>query len=42
MTLDEVIKLSWMIYQMPPENIKQGIIGADMVQFATSADGRIF
>lgn len=40
MTLDEVIKLSWMIYQMPPENIKQGIIGTDMVQFATSADGQ--
>lgn len=40
MTLDEVVKLSWMVYQMPPENIKQGVISADMVQFAMSADGQ--
>lgn len=40
MTLDEVIKLSWMIYQMPPENIEQGVISAEMVQFAMSADGQ--
>jgi len=40
MTLDEVIKLAWKVYQMPAENIKQAVIGPDMVQFAFSADGQ--
>ncbi len=40
MTLDEVIKLAWKVYQLPADNIKQAVIGADMVQFAFSADGQ--
>lgn len=40
MTLDEVIKLAWKVYQLPEGNIKQAVIGADMVQFAFSADGQ--
>lgn len=40
MTLDEVIKLAWLIYQMPEESIKQGVISPDMVQFAMAADGQ--
>lgn len=40
MTLDEVIKLAWMVYKIPPDNIKQGVIGPEMVQFAYSADGQ--
>lgn len=40
MTLDQVIKLAWLVQQIPSENIKQAVISPDMVQSAFSADGQ--
>ncbi len=40
MTLDQVIKLAWLVQQIPSESIKQAVITPDMVQFAFSADGQ--
>jgi len=40
MTLDQVVKLAWLVQQIPSENIKQAVIGPDMVQSAFSADGQ--
>ncbi|MHB8855646.1 MAG: LCP family protein [Bellilinea sp.] len=40
MTLDQVIKLAWLVQQIPSENIKQAVISPDMVQNAFSADGQ--
>jgi len=40
LTLDQVIKLSWLAVQIPEENIKRGIIGPpDQVSLAVSPDG---
>jgi len=39
LTLDQAIKLSWLAVQIPVENIKQGIIGPEQVNFAVSPDG---
>ena len=39
MTLDEVIKLSWLAMQIPSENIKSVVIGAEQVEMSTSPDG---
>jgi len=39
MTLQEAIKLAWLVQQIPAENIKRGIIGPEQVEFATSPDG---
>lgn len=39
LTLDQAIKLAWLANQIPEENIKQGIIGPEQVNFAVSPDG---
>ena len=39
MTLEQAIKLAWLIQQIPEENIKRGIIGAEQVGFGKSPDG---
>jgi len=40
MTLDEVVKLAWLVQQINSDNIKQGVISPDMVESAMSADGQ--
>ncbi len=40
MTLDQVVKLAWLVQQIPSENIKQAVISPDMVQNGFSADGQ--
>jgi len=40
MTLDEVVKLAWLVQQINTDNIKQGVISPDMVESAMSADGQ--
>lgn len=40
MTLDEALRLAWLVSQIPDENIKKGIIGPpDQVSLATNPDG---
>jgi LCP family protein required for cell wall assembly len=39
MNLDQAIRLGWLATQIPEQNIKQGSISADQVNFATSPDG---
>jgi polyisoprenyl-teichoic acid--peptidoglycan teichoic acid transferase len=39
LNLDEALQLAWLALQIPRENIKQGIIGADQVAFGKSPDG---
>lgn len=39
MTLDQAIRLGWLATQVSEENIKQGSISADHINFATSPDG---
>jgi hypothetical protein len=39
LTLDQAIKLAWLVNQIPEENIKRGIIGAESVTFGKSPEG---
>jgi len=39
MTLDQVVKLSWLAMQIPQENIKSMVIGPEQVEMGTSMDG---
>ncbi len=40
MTLDEALRLAWLLAQIPDENIKKGVIGPpDQVLLATNTDG---
>lgn len=39
MTLEQVIKLSWLVMQLPEENIKSMVIGPEQVEMGTSSDG---
>jgi len=39
MALDEAFRLAWLAQQIPEENIKHGIIGAEQVAFGKSPDG---
>lgn len=40
LTLDQIIRLAWLMQQIPKENIKQGVIGPPkQVDFGTSPDG---
>ena len=40
LTLLQVVRLAWLAPQIPQENIKQGIIGPEQIDFATSFDGQ--
>jgi LCP family protein required for cell wall assembly len=39
LTLDQVIRLAYLMEQIPPENITKAVIGTNMVSFAKSSDG---
>lgn len=39
LTLDQVIRLAYLMEQIPPEKITKAVIGTTMVSFAKSADG---
>ena len=39
LSLQQVIQLVWLAVQIPPENIRQGVIGPDQVVFGTSYQG---
>jgi len=39
MSMDEAFRLAWLAQQIPDENIKHGIIGAEHVAFGKSPDG---
>jgi LCP family protein required for cell wall assembly len=39
LALDQVIKLAWLANQIPEENIKRGVIGAESVTFGKSPEG---
>jgi LCP family protein required for cell wall assembly len=39
LTLDQVIRLAYLMEQIPPENITKAVIGTNMVSFAKSPDG---
>lgn len=39
MTLEEAIKIAWLIQQIPPENIQRAVIGVEQVTMTMSADG---
>jgi LCP family protein required for cell wall assembly len=39
LTLEQTIKLAWMAVQIPEDQIRRGIIGAEQVNFQTSPDG---
>jgi polyisoprenyl-teichoic acid--peptidoglycan teichoic acid transferase len=39
LTLDQVIRLAYLMEQIPPEKISKGVIGTNMVSFAKSSDG---
>jgi len=41
MTLDQVIKLAWLVKDIPQENIKQGVISPDMVENGFAPDGQM-
>jgi len=39
LSLDEAIKLAWLVAQVDDRNIKRAVIGTDMINFGTSPDG---
>jgi LCP family protein required for cell wall assembly len=39
LTLEQTIKLAWMAVQIPEDQIRRGIIGAEQVNFQTSPEG---
>jgi anionic cell wall polymer biosynthesis LytR-Cps2A-Psr (LCP) family protein len=39
LTLDQAVRLAWLASQIPNENIRQGVIGAEQINFAVSPDG---
>jgi polyisoprenyl-teichoic acid--peptidoglycan teichoic acid transferase len=39
LNLQQAIQLAWIVQQIPQENIKQAVIGPDVVTFDTSPDG---
>jgi LCP family protein required for cell wall assembly len=39
LSLDEVVQLAWLAQQIPTENIYQGVIGEEQVNFGKSPDG---
>jgi LCP family protein required for cell wall assembly len=39
LNLQQIIQLAWLAQQLPPENIRQGVIGPDLVINSISADG---
>lgn len=40
LTLMQLVRLAWVAQQIPGENIRQGVIGVDQVDFAFSYDGQ--
>jgi LCP family protein required for cell wall assembly len=40
LTLMQLVRLAWVAQQIPDENIRQGVIGVDQVDFAYSYDGQ--
>jgi LCP family protein required for cell wall assembly len=40
LTLIQLVRLAWVAQQIPGENIRQGVIGVDQVDFAYSYDGQ--
>ena len=40
LTLMQLVRLAWVAQQIPGENIRQGVIGVDQVDFAYSYDGQ--
>ena len=40
LTLMQLVRLAWIAQQIPQENIRQGVIGVDQVDFAYSYDGQ--
>lgn len=40
LTLMQLVRLAWVAQQIPEENIRQGVIGVDQVDFAYSYDGQ--
>jgi hypothetical protein len=40
LTLLQLVRLAWVAQQIPDENIRQGVIGVDQVDFAYSYDGQ--
>jgi LCP family protein required for cell wall assembly len=40
LTLVQLVQLAWIAQQIPEENIRQGVIGVDQVDFAFSFDGQ--
>lgn len=39
LSLDEAIKLAWLVGQVDEKNIERAVIGTDMINFGTSPDG---
>ncbi len=39
MDFDLALRLAWLVSQIPEENIRQGAIGAEQINFATNPDG---
>jgi LCP family protein required for cell wall assembly len=40
LTLMQLVRMAWVAQQIPEENIRQGVIGVDQVDFAFSYDGQ--
>ena len=40
LTLMQLVRMAWIAQQIPEENIRQGVIGVDQVDFAFSYDGQ--